>query len=80
MQRFLRYALPAVLMFVIALPLAAQEAPANRISAMDIFNLQYASDPQISPDGAKIVYVRRFADIMSDMRDSNLWIIDADGT
>ncbi|MGB6874442.1 MAG: S9 family peptidase [Candidatus Acidiferrales bacterium] len=80
MQRFLRYALPAVLMFIIALPMAAQEPPANRISAMDIFNLQYASDPQISPDGTKIVYVRRFADIMSDKRESNLWIINADGT
>ena len=80
MKRLLQYAFPAVLMLMIALPLAAQEAPANRISAMDIFNLQYASDPQISPDGTKIVYVRRFADIMSDMRDSNLWIINADGT
>jgi dipeptidyl aminopeptidase/acylaminoacyl peptidase len=80
MQRFLRYALPAVLMLIIALPLAAQEPPANRISAMDIFNLQYASDPQISPDGTKIVYVRRFADIMSDKRLSNLWIINVDGT
>ncbi|MGC1107702.1 MAG: S9 family peptidase [Candidatus Acidiferrales bacterium] len=80
MQRFLRYALPAVLIFIIALPMAAQEPPANRISAMDIFNLQYASDPQISPDGTKIVYVRRFADIMSDKRESNLWIINADGT
>lgn len=80
MQRFLRYALPVAVMLTIALPLAAQEPPMNRISAMDIFNLQYASDPQISPDGTKIVYVRRFADIMTDKRDSNLWIINTDGT
>lgn len=58
----------------------AQNSPANRISAMDIFHFQYALDPQISPDGSKIVYVRDFADIMSDKRDSNLWIVNADGT
>lgn len=46
----------------------------------DIFNLQTASDPQISPDGQRIVYVRQFADIMTDRRYSNLWIINADGT
>ncbi|HKT46937.1 MAG TPA: S9 family peptidase [Candidatus Acidoferrales bacterium] len=58
----------------------AQNSPANRISAMDIFHFQYALDPQISPDGSKIVYVRDFADIMTDKRDSNLWIVNADGT
>ncbi|HLJ89504.1 MAG TPA: S9 family peptidase [Candidatus Angelobacter sp.] len=45
----------------------------------DIFQLQTASDPQISPDGQRIVYVRGFSDIMQDKRYSNLWIINADG-
>ena len=47
---------------------------------MDEFQLQIATDPQISPDGKKIVYVRRFADPMTDRRYSNLWIVNADGT
>ena len=34
----------------------------------DIFELEYAGDPQISPDGHRIVYVRTFMDIMSDRR------------
>ena len=80
MQRVTRYALGILLLLVMALPSHAQEQTANRITAMDIFNFQYALDPQISPDGTKIVYVRRFADIMSDKRDSNLWIINANGT
>lgn len=81
MLRVLRSGLPiaAMLILSVALPLKAQE-PTNHISAMDIFNFQYALDPQISPDGTKIVYVRRFADIMSDKRETNLWIINADGT
>ena len=57
----------------------AQNA-AHEFTAMDEFQLQLATDPQISPDGNKIVYVRHFADPMTDRRYSNLWIINADGT
>ena len=60
-------------------PIRAQDS-SHRLTAMDEFQLQTASDPQISPDGKKIVYVRRFADPMTDKRYSNLWIINADGT
>ena len=47
---------------------------------IDVFQLEYGSDPQISPDGKKIVYVRNFMDIMTDRRRSNLWIINYDGS
>src|SRR6267154_157096 len=53
---------------------------ARKLTAMDEFQIQIASDPQISPDGKKIVYVRRFADPMTDKRYANLWIINADGS
>jgi acylaminoacyl-peptidase len=48
--------------------------------AADVFQLEVASDPQVSPDGSKVVYVRNFKDIMSDRGRSNLWIVDIDGT
>src|SRR5256885_3139339 len=64
---------------VFATPIYPQEA-SHSLTAMDEFQLQIAADPQISPDGKKIVYVRRFADPMTDKRYSNLWIINADGT
>src|SRR6516225_1740249 len=57
----------------------AQDNP-HKLTAMDEFQLQQATDPQISPDGTKIVYVRRFADPMTDRRYANLWIINADGS
>ncbi len=50
-----------------------------RLTSIDLFNMQYAVDPQISPDGQRIIYVRRFSDIMSDKTYSNLWIINPDG-
>ena len=46
----------------------------------EFFELEYASDPQISPEGKRVVYVRNFADIMTDQRYSNLWIINRDGS
>ena len=51
----------------------------ERFSADDVFELEYAADPRISPDGTQIVYERRSNDIMTDGTRSNLWIIDTDG-
>lgn len=48
----------------------------KQLQMMDIFQIEYASDPQISPDGKKVVYVRNFMDVMKDRRRSNLWIVD----
>ena len=42
----------------------------------DIFQLEVATDPQVSPDGSRIVYVRRSNDIMTDSARTSLWITD----
>ena len=59
---------------------ALAEEKSDRLTPMDVFHLQYAADPQISPDGKRIVYTRQFSDVMADKRESNLWIINFDGT
>ncbi len=48
----------------------------NTFEATDIFDLEYASSPQLSPDGAKVVYIRNSNDIMTDNKNRNLWLID----
>ena len=50
------------------------------LKPMDIFEMEGVSDPQISPDGSKILYVRSGSDIMKDKRYSNIWIINFDGS
>jgi len=60
--------------------LASAQAQSKRLTVNDVFNLEVVNDPQISPDGKRIVYVRQFADIMADRRVSNIWIVNADGT
>src|SRR5260370_7784100 len=81
MNLHLRAALGIATASLFAFPalIPAQDA-SHKITAMDEFQLQIAIDPQISPDGKKIVYVRRFADPMTDKRYANLWIINADGS
>jgi len=49
-------------------------------SYLDIFDLQYATDPQISPDGEWIVYRRMGFDIMKDRAAGNLWLLRKDGS
>ena len=72
-----------VLSAVLGLPAAAAdfEKPVDprRFQLMDVFELEWASDPRISPDGKTIVYVRNFMDVMSDRRRSNLWTVRTDG-
>ncbi len=46
---------------------------------LDVFDLQYVDDPQISPDGNTIIYVRHQFDIMNDRRYTNLWSISFSG-
>ncbi len=69
-----RFLLPWLLL--LASPAAAQP----KLSPTDIFQLEYAADPQISPDGQWIVYVRQWQDLMTDRRYSNLWFVKADGS
>jgi dipeptidyl aminopeptidase/acylaminoacyl peptidase len=70
-----------VLLCFLANPMvvSAQDS-SHKLTATDEFQIQLATDPQISPDGKKIVYVRRFADPSTDRRYANLWIINSDGT
>jgi acylaminoacyl-peptidase len=41
----------------------------------DVFQLEYAADPQLSPDGSLVVYARRSHDIMKDRTRSELWTV-----
>ena len=57
----------------------AQEESRPTFDGIDVFDLEWVSDPQVSPDGNSVVYVRRSNDIMSDRTRAQLWRIDADG-
>lgn len=48
-------------------------------TADDVFEMEYANDPQVSPDGSRIAYVRTSMDIMTDRARLTIWVVDADG-
>ena len=68
----------AALLLFVAAPLAAQTAtgPERLFTGRDLFALEIASDPRISPDGRRIAYVRRSADIMTDRFRPTIWLVD----
>ena len=55
---------------------APPTGPEPRFTGSDLFSLTVAADPQISPDGRWIAYVRRSNDIMTDRARSSIWLID----
>ena len=52
----------------------------NIFEPIDVFDLEYVSNTQISPNGDKVLYQRNFNDIMTDESFSNIWLINYDGT
>jgi dipeptidyl aminopeptidase/acylaminoacyl peptidase len=81
MNRPVLAVLGAALLTVALAPVGAAEVPpAKRLQSIDVFQLEYADDVQISPDGSRIVYVRVSHDIMTDRARRNLWTIDTDGS
>ena len=55
---------------------AQTELSPDRFTAEHVFDLEYASDPQISPDGRTIIYVRRSMDLKTDQIRGDLWTIN----
>jgi dipeptidyl aminopeptidase/acylaminoacyl peptidase len=52
------------------------DGPARGFVGGDLFGLSIAADPQISPDGRTVVYVRRTGDVMTDRMQSSVWLVD----
>ena len=55
---------------------APATGPSSAFSGSDLFNLSMASDPQISPDGRQVAYVRKSNDVMTDKARSSIWLVD----
>lgn len=55
---------------------AADTDDSRRFTSERVFDLEYADDPQISPNGSHIVYARKSMSKQQDRVVSDLWIID----
>jgi dipeptidyl aminopeptidase/acylaminoacyl peptidase len=52
----------------------------ERLTVELFLDWEYVSSPQVSPDGTQIVYARRWTDKVNDKYESDVWIVNADGT
>jgi dipeptidyl aminopeptidase/acylaminoacyl peptidase len=73
--------LATVLFLVCPIPTTlAQEKPAkNRLTVEKVLDWERVGDPQISPDGTRIVYQRQWVDRKSDRWTSDLMLLEDDG-
>src|SRR6202453_4915571 len=68
----------ALMLFAAPAPGFAQSVkPA--LKPLDVFDLQWVSDPEIAPDGRSIAYVRMSFDIKTDRPRGVIWLVGADG-
>ena len=72
----MRFASPVVLLALFLSTAVAADPP---FQPMDVFDLEVATDPQIAPDGKRVVYVRKSFDVMKDRARTRLWSVNADG-
>jgi dipeptidyl aminopeptidase/acylaminoacyl peptidase len=73
--------LQLALWMVAAASLAGQETPsANRFTTDHYFELERVTNPQIAPDGARIVYAREHVSRLEDKWEQEVWIMNADGS
>ena len=67
----------------IAVANAAAQQPAAAVKVLkveDYLNYETVADPQISPDGAQVVYTRRWVNQSEDRMEASLWVMNADGS
>jgi len=57
----------------------APSQPESLFTAQDVFGLEIATDPQVSPDGSRVAYVRVTMNIMTDKAERSIWVINTDG-
>ncbi len=66
----------AALLATAAPVLAAEPAP---FEAADLYRLSMVTDPQVAPDGDRVLFTRAFFDIQTDTRQGEIWLATLGG-
>jgi len=68
-------------LLIVALNISAISRAADKrtITDTDLFKFVWIADPQISPDGSKVVFVREWVNQKADRYDTALWIVPTSG-
>src|SRR6185436_6218399 len=72
-------AVSLLLITMLSLPAQLFAADKRAITETDLFKFVWIADPQISPDGSRVAYVRVWVNQKADRYDSALWIVPTSG-
>src|SRR5690242_5954982 len=73
--------LTAVLVcFVVSAPSISSAQAKRPMEINDLIGTVRVSDPQLSPDSRRILFVRTTTDLDSGKRNSDIWLVPADGS
>ena len=78
-----RFPIPVLLAIAVGLPAVAraQETASDTLLTVEHYlDWEQVADPQLSPDGMRVVYTRRYVNKIEDKWESALWIMSADGS
>ena len=68
-------------MLLTAIVLAlASPASAKPLSLADLLGAVRVADPQVSPDGALVAFVRTTTDVATGKRNADIWVVPSDGS
>ena len=76
-----RYTTLLVLALTVALNVSTLSLAADKraITEMDLFKFAWIADPQISPDGSRVAFVRVWVNQKADRYESALWMVPTGG-
>jgi dipeptidyl aminopeptidase/acylaminoacyl peptidase len=68
-----------LLVALLALPPAVAAGDTHPFSVHDMLAMDRIGDPQLSPDGRRVVFTRRTTDLEADRGRTDLWLVGVDG-
>ncbi|HVE26063.1 MAG TPA: S9 family peptidase, partial [Sporichthya sp.] len=75
-----RIAASLLLLAVIPSAAAAQTQGRRPMTIMDLITAVRVGDPQVSPDGRRVVFVRTTTDSVTGKRNADIWVVASDGS
>jgi len=80
MRPFARRTAVAFALISCAAAAAAAQGRPTKLQLQDYLDWEDVQSPQLSPDGARIVFTRRWIDKLNDRWESSVWMMKADGS
>lgn len=79
-SRLFRDSISILVLLLLLAPIATAQGRSEHLTLDRYLEWEDVANPQISPDGKRIVYERRWVDAVNDRWETDLWMMDADGS